>query len=1556
MAASVATSSKSISGFDPRSLSGCVLWLDADDPYTLFSDAAGTTLATTTVNAWKDKSTNALLFAGGTSGPTLTRSAGMNSRPYLNFNGTSNYLLNTSLSISQPYTVFATGYWLGGTASGYILNAIASSATSYKNAYNLFLGAYTGYGMITSGNGNGSTWNSFNLGPSVQSAWFIYEGMITGTTTNQFFNGVAGIVQTGTYIPLQITGLNIGGGYSTATNGAYTFGSQPWTGYIGEVLIYNYILSASQRQQVEGYLAWKWGMTSTSTTKPTAITLPVSHSFYLTKPHSCLFNPLDVPGCALWLDAADKSRFTFSSGTNISSWADKSLALNNFSATTGTPVSITDGVYSVVSIPSGAIMTSASSISFTPSSAFFVVCKVISISTATLDYVLAFSSLSSGQAGDFSLRIGVNGLLGTPANVGNSGDLSIANYYVNGALNPNYPLTTYNNYTIIDTTNPSRSGTSPLTISTAFIPSGQSYPRSFIGNIAEVLYYPAGVTSIQRQQIESYLAWKWGITLATTTQPTFTTTFAYNGTTLTNGTVQSWLCPTGVTSVTVYVWGGAGGGAYAQFSVSGGAGAFVTGTWATTPGTTYYIAVGAGGTASLEGVGAIPGGWPGGGSSGTSGAGGGGGYSGIFTGATPSQANAVVIAGGGGGAGDDPGTDWGGSAYYTGTSQSGGQNSGAGGGGGSLSAGGAGGSGTSITTAVSGTALQGGNGSGYSAGGGGGYYGGGGGGYFNGADGCSGGGGGSSYSGGLTNPTGINYPNATGQKTTPAPGSSSQYYTKGVAASTSGQNGGNGLVVIVSAANQYKTYPPSAPAPFYPTHIPGCLLWLDASDPTTIISSVSWNDKSGNGNNAIFSGAVTYASNMVSTSSTAYFSAPVDVRRQILPNMSIFIVYQYTPNTAITMALWGSDNGGGWNRLQILNHTDTTYQFGLSNGGGINTISNINTTNTVIYEVFFNLANVSVYVNGVSSVTPFSETTNSAILDQNIYFGTISPNNYIGAVNFKEIIMYNTSLTSGQRQQVEGYLSAKWRIALQTHPYSKFTPSQASTPAGINFNNSGFTPKSISGCQLWLDATQDTTTLGTNVTTIPDKSANAFTLTTIGNISRIASTTLNNYPVYYFGGSRATCNSFLWGTSFTHFVVASSAGGAWLNSVGGLTSYVGLGNWTLVNVNSSTSFEDTGGANAAAFWTLTNGATTSVSSSVLSIVLSTTSSSKAISNGTNGLYGYGVPISSVRQTSFSFYISAICGTNTQFGWTNGTTTMNFTINLSGSSPASITCPGTSGTGNVTFSNTNNTTYLVIINISNTTYSIQAASYPNGTYIPSYLSPSWTNSGSGVYYLYFSTSAASSAATTFTNVQFDPGQGCSVITRSAGVPAAWHIFCGGYTSGSTTMTNYTVNGNVRSSWSSTAYSGTTPALTLYIGGSSGGTYDTNTFAEVIHYNTALTSAQRQQVEGYLAWKWGLQNTLPSGHPYRYNSNIPSLANSSTTLSATWTASPDAFSYTVKLYSQTSSTSAYTLVNTTSLNALIFTYVGTAGLLYTVYVSVVDAAGISSAPVASIPLQL
>jgi hypothetical protein len=63
--------------------------------------------------------------------------------------------------------------------------------------------------------------------------------------------------------------------------------------------------------------------------------------------------------------------------------------------------------------------------------------------------------------------------------------------------------------------------------------------------------------------------------------------------------------------------------------------------------------------------------------------------------------------------------------------------------------------------------------------------------------------------------------------------------------------------------------------------------------------------------------------------------------------------------------------------------------------------------------------------------------------------------------------------------------------------------------------------------------------------------------------------------------------------------------------------------------------------------------------------------------------------------------------------------------------------------------------------------------------------------------------------------------------------------------------------------------TSSAISQYlaVGGKPGELMSGSIF-EVIVFNRVVTATERQQLEGYLAWKWGLQSSLPSStHPYR-----------------------------------------------------------------------------------------
>ena len=91
---------------------------------------------------------------------------------------------------------------------------------------------------------------------------------------------------------------------------------------------------------------------------------------------------------------------------------------------------------------------------------------------------------------------------------------------------------------------------------------------------------------------------------------------------------------------------------------------------------------------------------------------------------------------------------------------------------------------------------------------------------------------------------------------------------------------------------------------------------------------------------------------------------------------------------------------------------------------------------------------------------------------------------------------------------------------------------------------------------------------------------------------------------------------------------------------------------------------------------------------------------------------------------------------------------------------------------------------------------------------------------------------------------------------------------------------------------------------------------------------------------------------SGGSLPYTWTLVSSSIAGTTLTATWASSPDVSSYTVNLYSQSTVGGALTLVKSTVQTAISFGYFPlTTNLIYTVYVSVVDSAGITSAPAAS-----
>lgn len=60
--------------------------------------------------------------------------------------------------------------------------------------------------------------------------------------------------------------------------------------------------------------------------------------------------------------------------------------------------------------------------------------------------------------------------------------------------------------------------------------------------------------------------------------------------------------------------------------------------------------------------------------------------------------------------------------------------------------------------------------------------------------------------------------------------------------------------------------------------------------------------------------------------------------------------------------------------------------------------------------------------------------------------------------------------------------------------------------------------------------------------------------------------------------------------------------------------------------------------------------------------------------------------------------------------------------------------------------------------------------------------------------------------------------------------------------------------------------------LFFDDSSGGSSEIAYIAEIVYIVGTITSTLRDLIEGYLAWKWGLQNKLHSGHFYKYGAPL------------------------------------------------------------------------------------
>ena len=317
--------------FTPSTIQGMQLWLDGADSTSL-------TLSTSNVTQWNDKSGNAKNFSNTTGSARPVYNSTLSS---LFFN---NSLLDGAQIIStNQRNIHFFGVWSVSTTTGATFQAVfEQNVLTASNGYRFMV-----YGSPFSGrSGNFYGLNGYGTNPTpvdgfptftVNSTMMSYIGANSDGTTFTVTNRHNGSL----YSTQTISQANMNVAAATTRFGRRVGGTEePYFGRMSEVLLYSSILSANQYATLEGYLAWKWGLSTL---------LPSTHPFYSRAPlvtdSNIDFSPSSIGTMRLWLDAADVGTIS-TSGSSVLRWADKSGSNNHASG--GTSPSFTSSNLGVI--------------------------------------------------------------------------------------------------------------------------------------------------------------------------------------------------------------------------------------------------------------------------------------------------------------------------------------------------------------------------------------------------------------------------------------------------------------------------------------------------------------------------------------------------------------------------------------------------------------------------------------------------------------------------------------------------------------------------------------------------------------------------------------------------------------------------------------------------------------------------------------------------------------------------------------------------------------------------------------------------------------------------------------------------------------------------------------------------------------------------------------------------------------------------------------------------------------------------------------------------------
>jgi len=467
----------------------------------------------TQIKVWVDKSkegNDALI--GNTNGPTVLANK-LNNLSVLDLKGTTT--INASFDIKlKKYSIFSVQFSKGEYNDWQRLISGQSNGDG-----RILYGLYSGTDVWATALGNGGWTNLEKNTPEKKTndKWY-FTDITVDTTANTALSSFNGNAQDIKSVPLD--------GFDSITIGSIN-GSQAWKGLVGEILIFDGIISDNERQIVQGYLAWKWNLQ-----KNLFFSHPYKHVNMKVIPFPAQglsdkkfkFDEIKSAKLFAWFDANDSNGdgTIILNGTEVPIWSDKTVNGNDaIEIGSNSPIIVSNSInkLSALDLQGKSQLTVSFGTTLT-SYSIFTVQFAKRLNNGQEDY----QRLLSGQPidnlfygignQDYNWHLGFAikqrwSYLGTPTPVGLTGAVSSGGLWTFTDLvvdvNQSTASSSFNGI-LQNKINVQMNGLDKITIG-----SGDGFGQFWKGLVGEILIFNGVIDESDRRIIQAYLATKWGL-------------------------------------------------------------------------------------------------------------------------------------------------------------------------------------------------------------------------------------------------------------------------------------------------------------------------------------------------------------------------------------------------------------------------------------------------------------------------------------------------------------------------------------------------------------------------------------------------------------------------------------------------------------------------------------------------------------------------------------------------------------------------------------------------------------------------------------------------------------------------------------------------------------------------------------------------------------------------------------------------------------------------------------------------------------------------------------